>query len=60
MISMICVSCSMVILDMLNTFLKNYNYFKLKLNNILSIIYKNNQNQLVVGSNAQKCCFPIG
>ena len=41
MISMICVSCSIVILDMLNTFTKNYNYFKSKVNNILSIIYKN-------------------
>ena len=41
MISMICVSCSIVILDRLNTFIKNYNYFKSKVNNILSIIYKN-------------------
>ena len=41
MISTICLSCSIVILDMLNTFLKNYNYFKAKINNILSIIYKN-------------------
>ena len=41
MISMICLSCSIVILDMLNTFIKNYNYFKAKMNNILSIIYKN-------------------
>ena len=38
MISMICVSC-IGILDMLNTFIKNYNYFKTKVNNILSIIY---------------------
>ena len=36
MIRMICVSCSIVILDMLNTFVKNYNYFKAKLHNILS------------------------
>ena len=46
MISMICVSCYTVILDMLNTFIKNYNYFKSKVNNILSIIkklYKNDQ-----------------
>ena len=41
MISMICVSCSLVILDMLNTSVKNYNYFKAKLNNILSTTYKN-------------------
>ena len=41
MISMICVACSIVILDMLNTFIKNYNCFKSKVNNILSIIYKN-------------------
>ena len=40
-ISMICVSCSIVILGMLNTFVKNYNYFKAKLNNILSTTYKN-------------------
>ena len=40
-ISMICLSCFIVILDMLNTFLKNYNYFKAKMNNILSITYKN-------------------
>ena len=32
---------NIVILDMLNTFLKNNNYFKAKINNILSIIYKN-------------------
>ena len=38
LISMICVSCSIVILDMLNTFIKNYNCFKSKVNNILSII----------------------
>ena len=43
MISMICVSCSIVILDMLNTFIKNYIYFKSKVNNILSIIYKNDR-----------------
>ena len=49
MISMICVSCYIVILDMLNTFLKNYNYFKSKVNNILSIIYKNDQ--------ITCCCF---
>ena len=41
MISMICVSSSIVILDMLNTFVKNYNYFKAKINNILSTTYKN-------------------
>ena len=41
MISMICVSCSLVILDMLNTFVKNYNYFKAKVNNILINTYKN-------------------
>ena len=49
MISMICVSCSIVILDMLNTFIKNYNYFKSKVNNILSITYKNDQ--------VTCCCF---
>ena len=49
MISMICVSCSIVNLDMLNTFIKNYNYFKAKINNILSIIYKNDQ--------ITCCCF---
>ena len=41
MISMICVFSSIVILDMLNTFVKNYNYFKAKMNNILSTTYKN-------------------
>ena len=41
MISTICVSCSIVILDILNTLVKNYNYFKAKLNNILSTTYKN-------------------
>ena len=41
MISMICVSSSIVILNMLNTFVKNYNYFTAKINNILSIKYKN-------------------
>ena len=49
MISMICVSCSIVILDMLNTFIKNYNHFKSNVNNILSIIYKNDQ--------ITYCCF---
>ena len=49
MIGMICVSFSIVILDMLNTFIKNYNYFKSKVNNILSIIYKNDQTTC--------CCF---
>ena len=48
MISMICVSC-IGILDMLNTFIKNYNYFKTKVNNILSIIYKNDE--------ITCCCF---
>ena len=48
-ISMICVFCFIVILDMLNTFIKNYNYFKSKVNNILSIIYKNDQ--------ITCCCF---
>ena len=42
MISMICVSCSIVILGMLNTFVKNYKHFKAKVNNILSTAYKNN------------------
>ena len=41
MISMICVSCSIVILGMLNKFVKNYNHFKAKVNNILSTAYKN-------------------
>ena len=49
MISMICVSCSIVILDMLNTFIKNYNCFKSKVNNILSITYKDDQ--------ITCCCF---
>ena len=39
--SIICFSCSIVIVDMLNTFMKNYNYSKAKVNNTLSIIYKN-------------------
>ena len=43
MISMICVFCSIVILDMLITFIKNYNHFKSNVSNILSIIYKNDQ-----------------
>ena len=41
MISMICVSCSIVIFDMLNTFVKNYNYFEAKVNKLLSTKYKN-------------------
>ena len=49
MISMICDSCSIVILDILNTFVKNYNYFKAKVNNILSTTYKNDQ--------ITCCCF---
>ena len=48
MISMICFSCYIVILDMLNTFVKNYNYFKAKINNILSITYKNDLNDLML------------
>ena len=32
MISMICVSCSIVIFDMLNIFVKNYNHFKANVN----------------------------
>ena len=40
MISMICVSCSIVILGMLNTFIKNYNYFEAKVDNISSTAYK--------------------
>ena len=49
MISMICVSCSIVILNMLNTFIKNYIYLKSKITNILSIMYKNDQ--------ITCCCF---
>ena len=41
MISIIVFPCSIVIADMLNTFIKNYNYLKAKTNNILSITYKN-------------------
>ena len=43
MISIICLSCSVVIVDMLKTFMKNYNYFKAKVNNILSIVYRNDR-----------------
>ena len=39
--SIIYFSCSVVIIDMSNTFVKSYNYSKAKVNNILSIIYKN-------------------
>ena len=41
MISIICFRCSIVIVDMLNIFIKDNNYFKAKVNNILRIIYKN-------------------
>ena len=41
MIGIICFPCSTVIVDMLNIFIKNNNYFKAKVNNILRIIYKN-------------------
>ena len=39
--SVICFSWSVVIVDMLNTFTKNYIYSKAQVNDILSIIHKN-------------------
>ena len=41
MISIICFQASIVIADLLNKFIINSNYFEAKINNILSIIYKN-------------------
>ena len=41
MISIICFFCSIVIFEMLNTFIKNNNYLKQKVNNILSIFSQN-------------------
>ena len=41
MIGITCVSCSIVILGMLDIFIKNNNYFKAKVNKILSTTYKN-------------------
>ena len=59
MISMICVSCSIVILDMLNTFIKNYNHFKSNVNNILGIIYKNDQITCCYFKCTEMLVFPL-
>ena len=59
LISMICVSCSIVILDMLNTFIKNYNYFKSKVNNILSIIIQELSGNLLLLQMHNNAVLPL-
>ena len=46
---------STLMVDMINTFIMNYNYSEAKVNNTLSIVY-NVQGNLEVA--CTKCCFP--